>query len=66
MAQNANTMRRDVISAYAANGARNIAWLFVSALVYRRLGANAFALLEFVRGKIGIVNYALAGLSPAP
>lgn len=65
MLRDGNTMRRDVISAYCANGARIVAWVIVSALVYRRLGVNAFAILAFVRGTIGIVNYASAGLSPA-
>jgi O-antigen/teichoic acid export membrane protein len=59
------SMHRDVLSAYSANAARIFAWFIVSALVYRRLGASAFALLAFVRGTIGIVNYASAGLSPA-
>src|SRR5258706_5826251 len=58
------TMRRDILSAYAASGARVMSWVIVSALVYRR-STQAFAGLALVRGTIGILNYAALGLLPA-
>lgn len=58
-------MRRDVISAYIAAGARIASWVVVSAAVYRCLGAEAFAVVAFVKGTIGIVNYVSVGLAPA-
>ena len=58
-------MRRDVISAYAASFARMASWVIVSAIVYRNMGKGAFALLSFVRGTIGILNYASVALAPA-
>ena len=39
-------------------------WVIVSAIVYRQMGKGAFALLSFVRGTIGILNYAWS-LAPA-
>src|SRR5258706_5445789 len=58
------TMRRDILSAYAASGARVMSWVIVSALVYRR-SPPAFAVLALVRGTIGVLNYAALGLLPA-
>jgi O-antigen/teichoic acid export membrane protein len=60
-----STMRRDIASAYVATGARVLSWAIVSALVYRKLGAGAFATLALVRATIGVVNYASLGLAPA-
>jgi O-antigen/teichoic acid export membrane protein len=60
-----STMRRDVLSAYAASFARMASWVIVSAIVYRQMGKGAFALLSFVRGTIGILNYASVALAPA-
>ncbi|HEX3355508.1 MAG TPA: sulfite exporter TauE/SafE family protein, partial [Tepidisphaeraceae bacterium] len=60
-----STMRRDVLSAYAASFARMASWVIVSAIVYRMMGKGAFALLSFVRGTIGILNYASVALAPA-
>src|SRR5438270_5182884 len=58
------TMRRDILSAYLASGARVMSWVIVSALVYRRSTA-AFAMLALVRGTLGILNYFSLGLLPA-
>src|SRR5438067_1245366 len=58
------TMRRDILSAYLASGARVLSWVIVSALVYRA-STEAFAMLALVRGTIGILNYAALGLLPA-
>src|SRR3954468_23863337 len=59
------TMRRDVISAYGASAARIASWVIVSAVIYRRLGANAFALLTLVRSTVGLLAYSAWGLGPA-
>ncbi len=58
-------MRRDILSAYAATGMRVLSWAIVSALVYRKMGAGAFATLTLVRATIGVLNYASLGLAPA-
>src|SRR5947209_15727134 len=58
------TMRRDILSAYLASGARVMSWVIVSALFYRR-STDAFALLALVRGTLGILNYLSLGILPA-
>jgi O-antigen/teichoic acid export membrane protein len=58
-------MRRDVISAYAATGAKIGSWVIVLGLAYRFGSPAEFALLALVRGTIGILNYTTLGLSPA-
>jgi O-antigen/teichoic acid export membrane protein len=58
-------MRRDLISAYAVTAARIGSWVAVSAVVYRRLGAEALGLLTLVRATIGILSYTSLGLGPA-
>ncbi len=64
-AETGNKMPRDIASAYLATGARLAAWFMVAALVYRRLGADYFAVLALVRATIGLLNYTTLGLSPA-
>jgi O-antigen/teichoic acid export membrane protein len=59
------SMTRDLSSAYAATGAKMLAWFTVAALVYRLLGADYFAMLALVRATIGLLNYTTLGLSPA-
>jgi len=58
-------MRRDLASAYFASVGRILSWVVVSALVYRTIGASAFAMLALVRGTIGLLNYVSLGLAPA-
>jgi O-antigen/teichoic acid export membrane protein len=58
------SLRRDILSAYAASIARVLSWVIVSALVYRR-SPDAFAMLALVRGTLGILNYCSLGLLPA-
>jgi O-antigen/teichoic acid export membrane protein len=58
-------MRRDLASAYFASVGRILSWVVVSALVYRTMGAPAFAMLALVRGTIGLLNYVSLGLAPA-
>ena len=60
-----SSMRRDIVSAYIAAGAKIASWAIVSAIVYRKLGATAFGLLALVRATIGLLNYAAVGLGPA-
>lgn len=60
----ASSLRRDVISAYAASLSRIASWAIISALVFRR-SREAFAILALVRGTIGILNYVSLGLLPA-
>jgi len=58
-------MKRDVGTAYIASAARVGSWAIISAMVFRWEGAAAFAILAFVRGTLGILNYASVGLGPA-
>jgi len=58
-------IRRDIASAYLAAGTRVVSWIAVSALVYRRGGTAAFAMLALVRATLGLLNYATVGLAPA-
>jgi O-antigen/teichoic acid export membrane protein len=60
-----STIRSDLISAYGVAVARIASWVIVSAIVYRKFGPGAFALVAFVRGTIGVLNYASLGLGPA-
>ena len=60
-----STMRRDILSAYAATGMRVLSWAIISALVYRKLGAGAFAAITLVRATLAVLNYASLGLAPA-
>src|SRR5438045_2706603 len=57
------SMRRDLVSAYAATSAKLASWALVSAVVFRA-DARAFALLALVRATIGILNYTSLGLAP--
>lgn len=59
------TMRRDLISAYAASAVRFGSILAISAMIYRFAGAGAFAMFALVRGTIGLLNYISLGLAPA-
>lgn len=61
----ASTMRRDIISAYAASGARVVAWAIVSAILYRRGGAHALGLFALIRATMGLLSYTSLGLAPA-
>lgn len=63
--QPAGTMHRDILSAYALTASRIFGWIVVSALVYRRLGAQAFALLTLVRSTVGLLSNTSLGLAPA-
>ena len=58
-------MHRDVISAYALTTARVIAWILVSATVYRRYPPDYFAALSLIRWTIGLLAYTSIGLGPA-
>jgi O-antigen/teichoic acid export membrane protein len=60
-----SSLRSDLTTAYAAAGARIASWAVVSALVYRLLGPDHFAVLALVRGTLGILNYTALGLAPA-
>jgi O-antigen/teichoic acid export membrane protein len=60
-----STIRSDLVSAYGVAIARIASWVVVSAIVYRKWGAEAFAVVAFVRGTIGVLNYAGLGLGPA-
>jgi O-antigen/teichoic acid export membrane protein len=60
-----STMPRDVVSAYALTAARVIAWILVSATVYRRYPPDYFAALSLIRWTIGLLAYTSIGLGPA-
>jgi len=61
----ANSLRRDVASAYLATGSRVAAWVLVSAILFRRGGAGQFAMFALVRSTVGLLNYTSFGLAPA-
>jgi O-antigen/teichoic acid export membrane protein len=56
---------RDIFWAYALSAARVASWIVVYGTLYRRVGAEAAALLALVRWTLGLLNYASAGLAPA-
>src|SRR3954468_12562289 len=58
-------LRADVLSSYALTLSRIAAWAGVSAIVFRRDGAEAFALLALLRGTITLIGYTSLGLGPA-
>src|SRR5215213_6923461 len=58
-------MRADVLSSYALTLSRIVAWAGVSAIVFRRDGPEAFAVLALLRGTITLVGYTSLGLGPA-
>ena len=60
-----STLRRDIVSAYAASGTRVAAWAVVSAFLYRREGPDALGLFTLVRATIGLLAYTSLGLAPA-
>jgi O-antigen/teichoic acid export membrane protein len=62
--QPVSTMRRDLISAYAASGLKVLSWAVAAALIYRREPA-AFALFALIRGTLSLLNYTTLGLAPA-
>jgi O-antigen/teichoic acid export membrane protein len=57
-------MRRDILTAYLATGAKIASWAMVTAAVYR-FGRPEFALLALVRATLGLLNYTSLGLGPA-
>jgi O-antigen/teichoic acid export membrane protein len=60
----ASTLRRDILSAYAASIARIASWIFISALLFRSSPIE-FAMFALIRGTIGLLNYTALGMSPA-
>ena len=56
---------RDILWACAVSAMRVASWVVVCGTLYRRQGAEAFALLTTVRWTLGLLNYASAGLGPA-
>jgi O-antigen/teichoic acid export membrane protein len=56
-------MRRDILSAYAASGAKVLSWVIVSAIVFRA-DPLAFAVLALIRGTVALLNYTSLGLGP--
>ncbi|MDP9172427.1 MAG: MATE family efflux transporter [Planctomycetota bacterium] len=64
-ARGTSSLKRDIVSAYLVTAARMLAWITVTATVYRVAGKLAFALLGIVESTVGILEYAAIGLSPA-
>jgi len=58
-------MRRDIISAYLASGAKIGSWVVVSAIVFRIGGIAEFGMLALIRATVGILQYVSLGLGPA-
>lgn len=63
MTRDPSTLRRDILSAYAASAAKVLSWVIVSAIVFRS-GYFHYALLALVRGTLGLLNYTTIGLTP--
>jgi O-antigen/teichoic acid export membrane protein len=61
----ASSLRRDIVSAYLLTALRVLAWIVVTATVFRAAGKPAFASLAIVQSTAGILEYAAIGLSPA-
>jgi O-antigen/teichoic acid export membrane protein len=59
------TLGRDIASACLVTAARVGAWAMISALVFRRLGRDAFAMLALIRSTVGLLAYTSVGLAPA-
>src|SRR5829696_3843667 len=60
-----SSLRRDIVSAYVASGAKIASWVVVSAIVFRIGGIAEFAMLALIRATVGLLQYASLGLGPA-
>src|SRR6185436_113399 len=60
-----SSLRRDIISAYVASGAKIVSWVVVSGIVFRKGGIAEFAMLALIRATVGLLQYASLGLGPA-
>lgn len=60
-----STMRRDIVSAYVAAGARVLSVAIVSAVLLRRTHEVYFAVFVIVRAMVGLSSYFFAGVAPA-
>lgn len=60
-----SSLRRDVISAYIASGAKIASWVVVSAVVFRYRGPGGLGFLALLRATVGLLNYTTLGLAPA-
>src|SRR2546430_17006662 len=60
-----SSMRRDIVSAYLASGAKIVSWVVVSAVVYRVGGAAQFGVLALICATIGLLQYVSMGLGTA-
>jgi O-antigen/teichoic acid export membrane protein len=60
-----SSLRRDIISAYVASGAKIASWVVISAIVFRRGGIAEFGMLALIRATVGLLQYASLGLGPA-
>lgn len=59
------SMRRDLVSAYVASGAKVASWAIVSAMAFRGWGEETLAILALGRSTLGVLNYTTLGLAPA-
>lgn len=59
-----STMRRDIVSAYVASGAKIVSWMIVAAWLYRAEQLQ-YAIFALVRGTVGLLNYTVLGVGPA-
>lgn len=60
-----STLRRDIISGYVLTISRIAAWAGVSAIVFRRQGPEAFAILALIRATMTLIGYTSLGIGPA-
>jgi O-antigen/teichoic acid export membrane protein len=57
--------RNQLFAAYAAAGAKVVAWVVAAAVVYRMMGPGPFALFMLLRGTVALLNHTTFGLGPA-
>src|ERR1051325_10157846 len=57
------SLRREIVTAYAASAAKVVSCAGISAIVYRQSPAD-LGMLALGRGTIGILNYTSIGLGP--
>ncbi len=60
-----STLRRDLVTAYLASGAKVASWLWVTGFLFRMWGEEAVAVFAMARATLGVLAYATLGLGPA-
>ncbi len=63
--QPTSTMRRDIVSAYVASGAKVLSWAAVTAIVFRYGREENLAILTLARATLGLLTFTTLGFAPA-